>query len=337
MLHERCAAWLRRPRWSWPSQVVVIAASFSTLGVTVSVLWAVTVIPQAFPSPTGHGITGVDGSKLYDENDEVIAEFRVQRQFAVPLARIPQSLRDAVIAVEDSRFYSHFGIDPIGLARAVYRNVRHRRIVEGGSTITQQLARLLFLTHDKSFGRKLKEALLALELERRYSKDRILEMYLNQIYMSHGAYGVEAGARTYFGKSVTELALPEVALLAGLPRAPALYSPFNHPDRARRRRAHVLKRMVKVGAITPTERKAAAAADLGLTPPAQRRATGQYFVEHVRRLLAAKYGGDMVFRGGLRVYSTLSPHMQRLAEKALRDGLEALEARTVSTRLTRPG
>ena len=139
----------------------------------------------------------------------------------MPLAQIPQTLRDAIIATEDRRFYYHWGIDPIGIARAVVQNYRRGRIVEGGSTITQQLTKVLFLTPDKSLERKLKEAVLALELERRYTKDRILEMYLNQVYFGHGAYGVEAAARTYFGKSVSELTVREAALIAGLPRAPS--------------------------------------------------------------------------------------------------------------------
>ncbi|MFQ5897954.1 MAG: penicillin-binding protein 1A [Candidatus Methylomirabilia bacterium] len=330
-----CGGW--RGSWLGPAVIAGIAI-VGSLGVTVSVLWAITVLPRTFPSVAElRTIRPADGSQLYDENDELVAQLQMKRQVAVPLAMIPKVLRDAVIAVEDSRFYSHVGIDAMGIARAIYQNFRHRRVVEGGSTITQQLARLLFLSRDKSLARKVKEALLALELERRYSKDRILEMYLNQVYFNHGAYGVEAGTRTYFGKSASGLSLPEAALLAGLPRAPALYSPFNHPDRARRRRAHVLDRMVKVGAITPTEGREAAAADLGLIPEEQRRTTGRYFVEYVRGLLAEKYGEEMVFKGGLRVYTTLSPRLQRLAEKALRGGLEALESRTVGARARQRG
>ena len=167
----------------------------------------------------------------------------------MPLAQIPKPLREAVIATEDARFYSHYGVDPTGIARAIYQNFRRGRIVEGGSTITQQLAKVLFLTPDKSLERKLKEAILAMELERRYSKDRILELYLNQIYFGHGAFGVEAAARTFFGKGVGELTLSESALLAGLPKAPAIYSPFEHPDAAKRRRMIVLGRMVETGIL----------------------------------------------------------------------------------------
>src|SRR5204862_6186350 len=178
----------------------------------------------------------VQGSKIYDDNDEPMTELHVERRIFVPLAQIPQVLRDAIIATEDRRFYRHWGVDPIGIARAVFSNYRRGRIVEGGSTITQQLTKLLFLTPDKSLERKMKEAVLALELERRYSKDRILEMYLNQVYFGHGAYGVEAASRTYFGKSVSELNVREAALLAGLPRAPTTYSPFAHGETAKRRR-----------------------------------------------------------------------------------------------------
>src|SRR5204863_9355537 len=191
-------------------------------------------------------------------------ELHVERRIFVPLAHVPQSLRDAVIATEDKRFYYHWGIDPIGIARAVAQNYRRGRIVEGGSTITQQLTKVLFPTPDKRLERKMKEAVLALELERRYSKDRILEMYLNQVYFGHGAYGVEAAARTYFGKSVGELTVRESALLAGLPRAPSTYSPFDHPDAARRRREVVLRRMVEYGVLKEPERVRLAKSDLGL-------------------------------------------------------------------------
>jgi len=236
--------------------VVGITILLGTLGVSVSALWAFTVLPRWLPSVTElETIQPTQGSKLYDENDELITEFQIERRIFVPLAKIPQTLRDAVVAVEDWRFYSHFGVDPMGVARAIYQNFRHGRIVEGGSTITQQLAKVLFLTPDKSLDRKLKEVLLALQLERRYSKDQILEMYLNQVYFGHGAYGVEAAAHTYFGKPVTELSIREAALLAGLPRAPTIYSPFNHPEAARRRRTSVSARRraeARVGQVTRT-------------------------------------------------------------------------------------
>jgi penicillin-binding protein 1A len=257
----------------------------------------------------------------------LVTEIHAERRMFVPLAHVPQSLRDAILATEDRRFYHHWGIDPIGIARAVVENFRRGRIAEGGSTITQQLTKVLFLTPDKSLERKLKEAILALDLERRYSKDRILEMYLNQVYFGHGAYGVEAAARTYFGKSVSELNIREAALIAGLPRAPSTYSPFDHPDTAKRRRDLVLRRLVEYGALKEAEARRLTRADLGLIPPERRRNTGQYFVEYVQQQLEAKYGVDMVLKGGLNAYTTVNPTMQLTAEQTLRDGLRTLQER----------
>ncbi|HEU5320865.1 MAG TPA: penicillin-binding protein 1A, partial [Methylomirabilota bacterium] len=309
--------------------VVGVLTLLVTAAVGAAAVWTFTILPRTLPSVTAlESFQPLQGTKIYDDTDELITALHVERRIFVPLAHIPQSLRDAIIATEDRRFYSHWGIDPIGVARAVYQNYRRGRIVEGGSTITQQLTKVLFLTPDKSLERKIKEAVLALELERRYSKDRILEMYLNQVYFGHGAYGVEAAARTYFGKSVSELSVREAALLAGLPRAPSSYSPFEHGDVAKKRRDLVLRRMVEYGALKPAEAARVAKSDLGLIPPERRRTTGQYFLEYVQQTLEAKYGADMVFKGGLNAYTTLNPTIQLTAEEALRDGLRALEGRT---------
>ena len=294
-----------------------------------AVLWAFTVLHRSLPSVTAlETIQPLQGTQVFDENDEPISEYQVERRIFVPLPSIPRALRDALIATEDKRFYSHFGLDPIGILRALYQNYRRGRFAEGGSTITQQLTKVLFLTPDKSLERKLKEAVLALELERRYPKDRILEMYLNQVYFGQGAYGVEAAARTYFGKPVSDLDLGEAALLAGLPRAPSAYSPFDHPAAAKRRRDVVLNRMVDAGLLKPADAKRIAASDLGLLPPERRRTSGQYFLDYVQQALEAKFGADMVFKGGLHAYTSLSPSMQLLAEQSLRDGLRAVEARS---------
>src|SRR5216110_3715156 len=319
-----------RRRWL---RIVLMVVGLGTLilasAAGVAALWAFTILPRSLPSvKTLETFQPLQGTKVYDDNDELLTELHVERRIFVPLAHIPQTLRDAVIATEDRRFYSHFGIDPIGVARAVWQNYRRGRIVEGGSTITQQLTKVLFLTPDKSLERKMKEAALALELERRYPKDRILEMYLNQIYFGNGAYGVEAASRTYFGKSVTELNVKEGALLAGLPLAPTSYSPFDHANAAKLRREIVLRRLVEFGTIKEQEAKRLARTDLGLIPPERRRTTGQYFLEYVQQTLEAKYGADMVFKGGLNVYTTLNPTMQLVAEQSLRDGLKALEDRT---------
>jgi penicillin-binding protein 1A len=325
-------------RWRRRLAVVVgLALLVVVLTGTAAALWAFTILPRGLPSVSAlETIQPLPGSQVFDENDEPITEFHVERRLFVPLSAIPKTLRDAVIATEDKRFYSHFGVDPIGIARAIYQNFRRGRIAEGGSTITQQLTKVLFLTPDKSLERKLKEAFLALELERRYPKDRILEMYLNQVYFGQGAYGVEAAARTYFGKSVSELTVREAALVAGLPQKPSAYSPFDHPEAARRRRAIVLERMVDVGALSAVEARKINVSDLGLLPPERRRTTGQYFLDYVQQALEAKFGADLVFKGGLHVYTTLNPVMQLQAEQSLREGLKALESRSATAGPDRP-
>jgi penicillin-binding protein 1A len=323
---------LRRKRWiRWVVMTVLVLAVVTLLAVGASAFWVLTILPGSLPSVSQlERFDASEGTKVYDDNDELVTEFHVERRIFVPLDQIPRALRDAILATEDARFYSHYGVDPMGIARAVYQNFRRGRIVEGGSTITQQLAKVLFLTPDKSLERKLKEAVMALELERRYSKDRILEMYLNQIYFGHGAFGVEAAARTFFGKSVGQLSLAECTLLAGLPKAPSTYSPFEHPEAAKRRRATVLNRMVDVGTIPAEQAKKVSQTALGLIPPERRRTTGQYYLEYVQQQLEAQYGADLVFKGGLQVYTTLAPTMQVKAERALRDGLRALESRRVA-------
>ena len=328
----------KRPLWRrrWFQRTLIGVGALTLLFVIVvgvAALWAFTILPRSLPSVTAlETLQPIQGTKIYDDNDEPMTELHVERRILVPLAQIPQSLRDAILATEDRRFYSHWGIDPIGVARAVIQNYRRGRIVEGGSTITQQLTKVLFLTPDKSLERKLKEAVLALELERRYSKDRILEMYLNQVYFGHGSYGVEAAARTFFGKPVSELTVKESALIAGLPRAPSNYSPFDRADAAKRRREVVLRRMVDFGVLKDEESKRLAKTDLGLIPPERRRTTGQYFVDYVQQSLEAKYGPDLVLKGGLNVYTTLNPTMQLAAEQSLRDGLKALQGRSAQAR-----
>jgi len=330
--------WLRyRARQgSWVRRALIGVGLLTLLAATLvgaGTLWALTILPRSLPSVTAlENFEPLKGSKIYDENDALITELHVERRIFVPLSQVPRVLQDAVIATEDRRFYYHWGVDPIGIGRAVLQNYRRGRIVEGGSTITQQLTKVLFLTPDRSLERKLKEAVLALEIERRYPKDRILEMYLNHVYFGQGAYGVEAAARTYFGKSVSEITVREAALLAGLPRAPSTYAPFEHPKVAKQRREVVLRRMVEYGALREKDAGKLARSDLGLIPAERRRTTGQYFLDYVQQTLEAKYGADMVFKGGLNVYTTLDPTVQLVAEQSLRDGLKTLEGRTARAR-----
>src|ERR1035437_9374114 len=192
-------------------------------------------------------------TRLYDCHGEVITELFTERRTVLPLSAIPINLQNAFLATEDQSFFGHWGINLKGIARALVADLRHGRVVEGGSTITQQLSKVLFFSQKKTFTRKIRELLLALQLERHYSKEEIFQMYMNQIYFGHGAYGVEAAARTLFGKHAIELNLAECALVAGLPRSPKTYSPFLNPANAKRRRGWVLSRMRKSGYITPRE------------------------------------------------------------------------------------
>jgi penicillin-binding protein 1A len=262
---------------------------------------------------------------LYSDEDEPFAAFFEQRRILVSLNKIPPYLIEALLATEDTRFYSHRGIDPRGIARALLTNLRTLRRAEGGSTITQQLAKVLFLTPEKSLARKMKEILLAFQIEREYPKDKILEMYFNQIYFGHGAYGVEAAAQTYFGKSVDELNLAEAAMLAGLPRAPNTYSPIVDKERARRRRGVVLQRMVEEEFITTEQAEAAAAIPFDERAFAAVRSQAPYFVEYVRQYLEERYGSYALYHGGLKVYTTLNVRLQQAAEQSLTQGLREID------------
>ncbi len=262
---------------------------------------------------------------LYADGGEpfaVLGDFRI----FVPLARIPKVLRDAVVAVEDARFFQHGAVDLQGMARAALRNLTAGRIAEGGSTITQQLAKTLFLTNERTLARKMKEVQLARELERRYSKEKILEMYLNAVYFGHGAYGVEAAARTFFSKGVADLTLSEAALLAGLPKAPSSSSPITNPQRAKARRNHVLARMVETKMIAPGRARSAQREPVRTRPLLAARGMAPYFADYLQKQLEAELGPAAVARGGLRVYTTLNLRRQRAAMEALRDGIRAAEA-----------
>jgi 1A family penicillin-binding protein len=269
-------------------------------------------------------------STFFDRDGQVVATRFEQNRFAVTLDQVPPALAAAFIAVEDHRFYRHFGLDVQALLRALWRNLLAGRLAEGGSTITQQLARNLFLTPDKTLSRKLQEAMLAVQLERRFTKDEILEKYLNTIYFGHAAYGVEAASRTYFGKPVQELTLAEAAMLAGIPRGPALYSPFLDFTAAKARQEVVLSRMSEEGFISEAEKDTALAAKLVLrdrSPGIGNVQYGAYFIDYlIERELAAIFPEDpqIVYRGGLQVHTTLDREMQHAAEEAVKTLLPVL-------------
>jgi penicillin-binding protein 1A len=264
-------------------------------------------------------------TKIYDINGEVIDELFVERRALVPLSKIPVDLQNAVIAIEDQRFFKHWGADLHAIARAILSDLRHGQIVEGGSTITQQIAKALFLTREKTIERKIKELLLSIQLEKNYTKEEILQLYLNQIYFGQCAYGVQEAGRIYFGKDVQELNLAESAMLAGLPRAPNRYSPFVDIARAYTRRATVLRRMVECGFITQEEEKDANDSPLPFKKYQLTGSQGSYFVEYLRQILEPKYGSNALFKGGLKIYTTLDLKMEKIAEKVLSEKLDAFD------------
>jgi len=264
---------------------------------------------------------------VYADNDEVAGKFYIERRILLPFSEIPDILVKAFIAIEDARFYQHGGIDFQGISRAFWANLRAKQITQGGSTITQQLAKTLFLSPERTIQRKIREILLALQIEKRFSKKEILELYLNQIYFGEGAYGVEAASETYFGKHVKDLSLSEAAMLAGLPKAPAHFDPYKEPDSALKRRSMVLVRMYGEHFISKDQMRAADAENIVLKKREKYQDVSAYFIEHVRRYLMERYGSQELYRSGLEVHTTLNLTMQRAAFQSLREGLMEYDKR----------
>ena len=260
-------------------------------------------------------------SQIYDIHGNEIANIHAaENRRPVGINEIPKNLQNAFIAVEDNRFYDHIGIDPRAIMRAIWANIRGRTVTEGGSTITQPLAKNAYLTQDQTLKRKIQEAFLALQLERQYTKQEILELYMNQIYFGQGAYGVQAAARTYFGKDAKDLTLNECAMLAGIPKSPNYYSPLNNMEAATERKAVVLDQMVKYGYISESEASAAKKEELPIvksTNDVGGRAS--YFVDYVLQLLAEKYGDDAIYKDGLKIYTTIDMDLQSAAEAAMQN------------------
>ena len=263
-------------------------------------------------------------SQIYDSAGNELANIHAtENRLPVKIEQVPVNLQHAFIAIEDNRFYEHNGVDPRGLLRAAWSNINEREISEGGSTITQQLAKNAYLTQERTMQRKIQEMFLAMKLEKQYTKQEILELYLNQIYFGQGAYGVQAAARTYFGKDVEQLDLSECALLAGIPKSPNYYSPFNDVQAAKERRNVVLDQMVKYGYIGRMEAQDAKNEELKLAQPAQLtdKREAAYFIDYVTQILIIKYGADAVYKEGLKVYTTIDMDMQHKAEAAVAGNL----------------
>ena len=266
-------------------------------------------------------------TQIYSDEDEKVAEFYIEKRIMIPLEDIPLALKQATLAVEDSNFYYHFGIDPKAIFRAFITNLKAGHVVEGGSTITQQLTKTLFLSRERTLPRKIREAILSVRLELVFTKDEILEMYLNQIYYGHGSYGVEAASRTYFGRGVADITIAECAMIASLPKAPNHYSPYKDPERAQKRRNHTIRRMAYLSFITKEEGENALKEEFHLGEITTMLNRAPYFVEHIRQFLEEKYGSSKLYRGGLKVYTTLDIDLQESAQRAIRKNLRIADKR----------
>ncbi len=303
--------------------VLVVIAVFGSAGAVFGVVqW----LGRDLPTPEQlTSIRPPTKTVVFDVKGRVLHEFFKENRSPVPLKQLPRNLVNATLSTEDRNFYHHWGVDLWGVSRAILSNAMRMRTAEGGSTITQQLARNLFLTHERTVERKLKEIALAIEIERNYTKQQILELYFNQIYFGEGAYGVEAAAKTYFSKPVQSLTLEECALLAGLPANPSLYSPRRRPNAAAARRGKVLRNMLATKSITPAEFQRAMGSPLGVTPTRYSNDRAPYFTEMVRLYLDERYGSNAVYEGGLKVYTTLDQDLQQIAERALEHQLQQME------------
>ena len=266
-------------------------------------------------------------TRVYADNNELIDEFSLEDRKVVKYEEIPKMVIQAFVAAEDARFFQHKGFDMQSMSRAFFKNLEAGRIVQGGSTITQQVAKALYLSPEKSYLRKLREALLAYKIDTYLSKEEIITLYLNHIYLGHGTYGIEAASQGYFGKSASDLTLAEAAMLAGLPKAPSSYSPYLHPDKAYQRQTYVLTRMLEDHYITQAQKEKALSRPLRFRSIKPKDKIAPYFIENVRRYIQEKYGSDVLYKEGLEIYTTLNIQMQKAAREAVEQGLKEMEER----------
>jgi len=303
---------------------IVLLAGISAGGLAGAFLAFTHDLPQIRNLETfrPHAVT-----RVYSANKELLAELFLEKRDPVPLQSIPPYLTAALIATEDRKFYKHSGVDIKGIARAIIKDIRAGGFVEGASTITQQLAKTIFLTPRKTIVRKIKEAILAFQLERRYTKDEILELYLNQVYFGSGAYGVQSAADIFFGKSVRDLKLAECALIACMPKSPSRYSPLVNIDLARKRRNIVLKQMRMMEIISAEEYNQAASSDIQIDDGSKSLNRAPYFVEHIQKNIEQHLGATQLYKSGLSIYTTLDIDLQEAAQSAVDEGLLPLQAR----------
>jgi len=295
------------------------------LGATLGVLFVYNSdLPQVSSLEDYHPSLVTD---VYSDDGRVIGSFALERRIVVTWDEIPQVVKDAITSVEDQNFFTHWGIDFYGIARAGLKDMMARRVVEGGSTLTQQLSKNLFLTPERNLRRKIQEAMLSIQIERYYTKQQILTMYCNLHFMGHGQYGFAAAAEFYFGKDLKDLNIEEAAMLAALPRSPINYSPIMHPERALMRRNYAIDRMVAEKKITVAQGEEAKSHPIKLAEKQRPDELAPYFIEDLRRYLEKKYGTSAVHEGGLKVYSTLNVDMQKAANAAVRAGLRDYDRR----------
>jgi len=314
--------------------IILILISGVFFGIIAGILLAITRdLPQiqALETFKPSAVT-----RIYSADKELLAELYLENRNPVPLKAIPHYLKTALITTEDKNFYKHSGVDLKGILRAIIKDILARKFIEGASTITQQLAKTLFLTSEKSIIRKIKEAFLAFQLERRYTKDKILELYLNQIYLGSGSYGVESAAQTFFGKPVKDLSLAECALIAAMPKAPSRYSPLINKDLAVKRRNIVLKQMADSGIITETTYNESIKEIITFEKQNKKPVKAPYFVEYVKKILEETLGSSRLYKGGLTIHTTLSFELQKAAEHAVEKGLYALETRMKQQKIMDP-
>ena len=319
-----------RPGWGGR---LVMGFDLLVLGLLVLAAWSVYVAYVHFSEdlPSVERLTRAYRpptiSYFYSSRGEVIGEFAREYRIVVPLERVPRHVIRAFLAAEDANFYHHPGVDTTAIVRAFLKNRAAGRIVQGASTITQQVTRTFLLSRERSYRRKIREGLLAYRLEKNLSKDEILFLYLNQTYLGHGAYGVEGAARVYFNKSVEDLGLAEAAMIAGLARAPSRYDPYQSFERAKKRQEYVLRRMAAVGFIRPQQARAAYESALELKSPPDANHIVPQFTEHIRRRVEELVGRERLMADGLRVYTTVDVGMQARARQAVRRGLSELAKR----------
>lgn len=304
-----------------PWRLAILLVLLACLGLGAGAAGMVVYSLKGMPAFDPARLEGSLATSLYDKNGKPFAEIGTQNRVPIKLSAIPIEVQNAFLAAEDVRFYDHIGVDPRAIFRAFYQNLRGGGIREGGSTITQQLAKNSFLTPEQTLKRKIQEAILALQIERHYRKQEILELYLNHIYFGEGAYGIQAASRTYFGKDAGSLTMTEGALLAALAQAPSLYSPFRDPQAAFNHRNAVLDKMTRYGFINPEEASKAKNEPIKLSSGSggPKGDPFPFFVDFVTDQLVAKYGVGRVFRGGLHVYTTLDPRIQEIAEQTMQD------------------